>query len=436
MSKDIILFVNAIRPATFGALQLYEEKTGRVFTPVVLVDKKIQTSIKERNGQKHEGKNLLVINADFDSPKSLMEALRPYYERIFAVTCQYENSMLELKKLVPYFPYLPMPSERSLDWSTEKKLMRDMLEVYDPSLVPGYMEVLDSSEETIARIENQLTYPMVVKPSGLEGSLLVSMVNNRNELSETLKNTFRDVQEAYNVWIKRQTPRLLVEEFMDGDMYSVDTYVGADGTCYPTPPVSVLTGRRVGFDDFFGYMQSVPCGLSEAEIKEASITATKACHAIGLRSVTAHVELMKLPDGWKVIELGSRIGGYRHDLYMLGFGINHIMNDILNRAGEVPEVFTKTINHVAAFNIYAHEEGILESIDGVEAVKKLDSFVSLKQAFFVGDQVLFAKHNGDRVFEIILSNKHKKQFDKDVEYMQNTLILKVKHPKIAKSLKA
>ena len=66
MSKDIILFVNAIRPATFGALQLYEEETGRVFTPVVLVDKKIQTSIKERNGQKHEGKNLLVINADFD----------------------------------------------------------------------------------------------------------------------------------------------------------------------------------------------------------------------------------------------------------------------------------------------------------------------------------------------------------------------------------
>lgn len=435
MNKDIILFVNAIRPATFGALETYQKKTGRTFTPIVLVDEKIQQSITARNGQEHKGKNLIIIGADFDSPKSLMSVLRPYYNRILAITCQYENSMLELKKLVPYFPYLPMPSERSLDWSTEKKLMRDMLEIYDPSLVPGYMEVLDSSDETIDRIENQLTYPVVVKPSGLEGSLLVSMVKDRDELSETLQSTFRDVQEAYDTWIKRQTPRLLVEEFMDGDMYSVDTYVGADGTCYPTPPVKVLTGRRVGFDDFFGYMQSVPCGLSEDEIKEASITATKACHAIGLRSVTAHVELMKLPTGWKVIELGSRIGGYRHDLYTLGYGINHIMNDILNRANEVPEISTVVLNHAAAFNIYAHEEGMLESIEGVEGIKQLASFVSIKQSFHEGQQVLFAKHNGDRVFEVILSHDNKEQFDKDVQFMQDTLILKVKRPKLVKSLK-
>lgn len=435
MKKDIILFVNAIRPATFDALALYQEKTGRTFTPIVLVDQKIQTSIKERNGQNHQDKNLIVIGADFDSPKSLMSTIRPYRDRIYAITCQYENSMLELKKLVPYFPYLPMPSERSLDWSTEKKLMREMLEAYDPALVPGYTEVMDSRDGTIARIEAQLNYPLVVKPSGLEGSLLVSMVNNRKELIQTLKRTFKHVQAAYDVWIKRQTPRLLVEEFMDGDMYSVDTYVGSDGTCYPTPPVKVLTGRRVGFDDFFGYMQSVPCGLSEDEIKDASIIATKACHAIGLRSVTAHVELMKLQSGgWKVIELGSRIGGYRHDLYMLGYGINHIMNDIINRASEVPEIPTTVLKHAAAFNIYAHEEGILESIDGVEGIKRLPSFVSLKQSFYEGQQVLFAKHNGDRVFEIILSHSDKDQFDKDVQYMQDTLILKVKHSK-SKSLK-
>ena len=127
MKKDIILFVNAIRPATFGALETYAKTSGRTFTPVVLVDEKIQESITERNGQQYADKNLTVVSADFDSPKSLMSAILPYRERIYAVTCQYENSMLELKKLIPYLPYLPMPSERSLDWSTEKKLMRDLL---------------------------------------------------------------------------------------------------------------------------------------------------------------------------------------------------------------------------------------------------------------------------------------------------------------------
>ncbi|MDB5167303.1 MAG: hypothetical protein JWN26_448 [Candidatus Saccharibacteria bacterium] len=429
MNKDIILFVNAIRPATFGALEIYEQKTGRTFTPIVLVDQKIQESITKRNGQKHEGKDLIVLNADFDSPSSLMKAIRPYRDRIYAVTCQYENSMLELKKLVPYFPYLPMPSERSLDWSTEKKLMRELLEAYDPSLVPGYMEVMDNSDATIAEIEAKLTYPVVIKPSGLEGSLLVSMANNRTELTDILGETFREVQKAYDVWIKRQKPRLLVEEFMDGDMYSVDTYVAADGTCRPAPPVKVLTGRRVGFDDFFGYMRATPSGLSEQEIGNASATAEKACHALGLRSVTAHVELMKLPHGWKVIELGSRIGGYRHDIYALSYGINHIMNDILNRAGDVPEIFTEVLSSTAVFNIYAHEEGMLERIEGIEEVKQLASFVSLKQSLREGDSVLFAKHNGDPVFEIILSNKDKDQFDADVRHMQECLILEVTHTK-------
>jgi hypothetical protein len=429
MSKDIILFVNAIRPATFDALATYEKKTGRKFQPVVFVDQKIQASIRERNGQKQYSDDLTVISADFDSAASIRDALRPYEGKIYAVTCQYENSMLELKKLVPYFPYLPMPSERSLDWSTEKKLMRELLEAYDPSLVPGYMEVKDSSDATIAAIEKKLKYPVVVKPSGLEGSLLVSMVNDRQELIDTLKSTFLAVQGAYDIWIKRQTPRLLVEEFMDGDMYSIDTYVAADGTCRAAPRVKVLTGRRVGFDDFFGYMRKTPSGLSEEEVKEGSRTAQKAAHALGLRSVTAHVELMKLPHGWKVIELGSRIGGYRHDIYRLSYGINHIMNDIHNRAGEVPEIPTKLLAYTAVFNIYAHEEGILDHIEGVDTVKELASFVSMKQSLREGQSVLFAKHNGDPVFEIVLSNADKEQFDQDVRHMQDSLILGVRGSK-------
>jgi len=423
--KDIILFVNAIRPATFDALAAYKEKTGRTFTPVVFVDQKIRTSITERNGQKQYGDDLLVISADFDSLSSITQALRPYEGRIYAITCQYENSMLELKKLIPYFTYLPMPSERSLDWSTEKKLMREMLEAYDPSLVPGYMEVMDSTDATIDKVEQELTYPVVVKPSGLEGSLLVSMASNRQELIDTLKTTFQSVQDAYDVWIKRQTPRLLVEEFMDGDMYSIDTYVGADGTCRFAPPVKVLTGRRVGFDDFFGYMRMTPSGLSDEEIEEGNKVAEKAVHALKLRSVTAHVELMKLAQGWKVIELGSRIGGYRHDIYKLSYGINHIMNDINNRAGEVPEIPTKLLAYTAVFNIYAREEGTLTHIEGVNEVKNLASFVSMKQSLHEGQSVLFAKHNGDPVFEIILSNTNKDQFDKDVSKMQDSLVLAV-----------
>jgi biotin carboxylase len=424
--KNIIVFVNAIRPATFAALDQFEQQTGRSFEPIVLVDSRIQESITACNGQNNLPRPVTVLSAELSSATEIRSALQPYENRIFAVTSQYENSVAELQKLVPYFPYLPMPSERSLTWATEKKLMRALLEAYDPSLVPGYTEVQDASANTVQAVEAQLHYPMIVKPSGLEGSLLVSMVQNREDLQTTLEHTFAEIQKGYNTWIKRSKPAVLVEEFMEGDMYSVDTYVAADGTCHHTPPVKVVTGRKVGFDDFFGYQRIAPAGLDSENYQLAHETAEKACRALGLRAVTGHVELMKTPHGWKVIELGPRIGGYRHDIYSLSYDINHIMNDVRNRAGETPTIPSAVQKHTVVFNIYARSEGVLESIEGLEAVQALPSFVLQRQLLHIGDKVLFAKNNGDPVFEIILSNANESQFTADMAELERVLVLSVR----------
>ena len=37
MGKDVILFVNAVRPSTFAALATFEEETGRTFEPGLLL---------------------------------------------------------------------------------------------------------------------------------------------------------------------------------------------------------------------------------------------------------------------------------------------------------------------------------------------------------------------------------------------------------------
>ena len=425
MQKDIIVFVNAIRPATFNALQIYQEQTGRSFKPVVLVDATIQRSITKRNGQKHEGKELLVVSADFASPASIRAALKPFIERIFAVTSQYENSVTELKKLIPYLPYIPMPTERSLEWATEKKHMRKLMEAYDPTLVPRYLEITDASARTIATICASMSFPVIVKPSGLEGSLLVSMATNEIELQRIITHTFTEIQQAYNKWIKRQAPAVLVEEFMDGDMYSIDTYISAKGAFVHTPPVQVITGHKAGFDDFFGYIRKTPAGLSQAEIEKAYDAVERACRAVCLRSVTAHVELMKTKDGWKIIELGPRIGGFRHEIYSKTYGINHIMNDILNRGGEAPVVPTETLAYTAFLNIYAREEGILTSVAGTDVVKRLPSLLSMKQCAQVGEEVLFAKNNGDPVFEVFLSSESAFGLEQDIATVEQALQLNV-----------
>ena len=418
MKKDSIIFVNAIRPKTFQALRDYEAVSGRKFMPIVLVDEKIKESIFACNGQYALPEKVEVLTADFSSPASLRRVLRPYENRILAITAQYENCLQELRTVLPYFPYLPTPTETSLVWATEKKLMRKMLEAYNSQLVPGYMEIVDDTPETIEKIEAMLSYPVVVKPSGLEGSLLVSYVKNRQELESTLKQTFAAAQDAYDTWVKRQKPALLVEEFMVGDMYTVDVYVDALGDCRFTPVIGDIVGRKVGYDDLFGYCAFLPSGLGDSEVDKCRMTAKNACHALGLRSVTAHVELMRTSTGWKIIELGPRIGGYRYELYERAYGINHIVNDIRNRAGEVPDIPTDLKQHVSVFDIYPRQEGILKAVYGIEEAKKLSSFFYLKQNIFVGEQVKFAKNGGDVVVNIMLSNPDKAQLDKDIAAME------------------
>lgn len=425
--KDVILFVNAVRPLTIKALEDFEKVSGRKFTPVILVDEKIKDSIFERNAQhKIPADKVVRLVADFDSAKSVRKALKPYMDRIFAVTSQFENSVLELKKLIPYLPDLQTPSEKSLEWATEKSLMRELLESHNPDLAPLYKEVTDSSATTLKDIESTMHFPMIVKPSGLEGSLLVTKVHNHKELQETLKRTLKEMQKAYDTWLKRQKPVALVEEFMEGGLYSIDIYISQDGTCHFTPPIHVITGDKIGFDDFFEYMATVPTDLSEKEIAAAYDAAEQACHALALRSVTAHVELIRTPHGWKIVELGPRIGGYRHEMYTMSYGINHIVNDILNRAGEKPHIPPAIVGHVAVFDIYADEEGIVEAIHGIEDIKKLASYVSLDQKINVGEHALFAKNNGNPALGIMLHHEDKEQFLTDVKAMENVLKIIVK----------
>ncbi len=420
-TKNIVLFVNAIRPATFTALENLRQKSGHSLTPVVLVDESIRDSIQLRNKQHLLPKKVRVISADFDSPKSVRQALLQLQDKLFAVTAQYENSITELRKLIPFVPYLPTPSERSLEWATEKKLMRSLFTAYDPSLAPAFMEVTDATTKTIAQIEAALSYPVIIKPSGLEGSLLVSQAQNRVELIRRLRHTFAEIQTGYDTWIKRQTPTVLVEEFMVGDMYSVDTYLGPAGEPYHTPMVKIVTGHKVGFDDFFGYVRLAPSGLSQAEEAQALSAATKACRALGLRAVTAHTELMKTSQGWKIIEVGPRIGGYRHDMYMLSYGINHIANDIVVRAGQVPDIPRKLLQHTAVFNLYAPEEGMLRAVQGLRSVPVLKSFISMNQVVPIGAAALFAKNNGDPILEVTLSHHDPKQVQLDIAELERSV---------------
>jgi biotin carboxylase len=414
--RDKYLFVNSYSPEQDEALKKYSKMAGQHIEPLLLMDAK-----KVIAPWVHELAHKTIVTVDLTDTGALQTALKPYEDEILGATCLGDGNVPHLRRIIPLLPYCNLPTEKSLEWTTEKIQMRGLLRNYDKSISPNYLVANDATTETIDKIEKRVGYPMVVKPSGLAASLLVSICYHREELEKVLKQTIKKMDQIYKDKRGRGLPRILVEEFMEGDMYSIDAYVNARGVMYFTPLVYVKTGRSVGFDDFFGYMRMTPTQLSTTHTDEAQEAATKGMRALGMRSTTCHVELMRTETGWKVIEIGPRIGGFRHEMYRLSYGIDHSLNDILIRIPKKPILPKKIKGYTAVMQFYAQKEGKLEKVQGQFKIEALESVKSLRVRKEIGDKCVFAKNGGDPVLEVILFNPVRSTLLADIRRLEQYL---------------
>jgi len=171
-------------------------------------------------------------------------------------------------------------------------------------------------------------------------------------------------------------------------------------------------------------MQTTMTTLKPETIKRAQEVATKSIRAIGLRNTSVHIELMRTDNGWKIIELGPRIGGFRHDLYNLSYGFDHALNDILIRIPQKPIINKKMIGYSVALKFFAKNEGTLSTLSGIKKIQKLNSFHEIKINKKIGDKCLFAKHGGKSVFDLILFNKNRSELLADIRRVEKNIIIK------------
>lgn len=427
--RDIVLFVGSYLESQYLAMKKLEKIIGRQLTACVLV-----SNIKTCAEGVYARGRVIIVECDFASSLSIAKALAPYQEHFLAVTCRSEKNIPLLKSVIPHVPYLNSPTETSLDWTTDKIRMRQLLRVYDKTISPKFTVVHDASVETLDRIEKTVGYPLMLKPAGLASSLLVTLCYHREELEANLKNMVHKIGRIYKEQKGRGAPRILVEEFMDGSMYSIDTYVNQRGVVYFTPLVHVKTGKSVGFDDFFGYIRMTPVMLKPYKIEAAQKVAEKAVLALNLRSTTCHIELMKTEDGWKIIELGSRMGGFRHEMYGLSYGFDHALNDIMIRIPKRPIIAKKPHGYTAVMQFYAHKKGRLERIDGVNKIRKLESFNRIAIAKKHGDMCNFARNGDKPVFTVVLFNKSRPKLLADIRRLEQYIDIHVVTARQAKAL--
>ncbi len=423
--KNIILFVSRVPEETVPVIKKYGRQIKRRLKVALIYD------VRAKGDVEHAAEGLADINipCDFSSPKQLTQALLPYEDKILAVTCRSEANILKFRELIPHLPYLRTPTEESLAWATNKLTMRRRFAAYDQSISPKYTLVHSAGKEEVERIKKRVGFPCVVKPARLAQSILVSICFHEEELEKALKRTFRAIRRVYGTRDSKPDYTVLVEQFMEGDMYSIDGYVDTRGRITLCPMVYVKTGRAIGFDDFFGYLQMTPSVLAKESVAAAEEVAKKAIRALGLRSSSAHVELMRTEHEWKVIEVGARVGGFRELMYRLSYGFEHGLNDILIRIPEKVRVSRRVRGYTAAMKFFAPKEGILTNLKGVKKAHELASFHNIHVNKKVGDYCQFAKNGGVSVFNIILFNKNRAGLLADIRRLEQMVKIETKKRK-------
>lgn len=406
---------------TATSVRKYEAETGKKFRIMLIADSRVRPT---KNLADHADLDLFV-SCDFSKPNKIVEALLPYQKQLVAISCRGENHLARFKEIIPYVPYLRTPMTESLSWASDKYEMRKRIRSYDSKLNPRYAVIEKNSKSERQRIITKIGFPMMVKPTNLSGSLLVSICYHEEELEKTIRQAFSRVKKAYLADGRLETPRLIAEEYMEGDMYSVDSYVNSRGVVYHCPLVRVKTAREIGRDDFYSYLATTPTALKSATIAKAEKAAEDTIHAVGLRSSIAHTELMKIDDEWKVVEIGARMGGFRHILHELSCDINHSMNDILVRIPRKPIVPKKCKGFACTMKWFAEKEGVITEMKGIKKLAELDSFHRIDLNKKIGDRAVFARNAGRSVFNLFLYNEDRSVLLADIRRIEQSVDIKV-----------
>jgi len=262
----------------------------------------------------------------------------------------------------------------------------------------------------------KIGFPLVVKPANLSQSQMVYICKNLEELIQKVSYVLDHIASVYEEQKIPRTPQVIIEEFIQGRQYSVDSYIDMNGNVTHTPVCQQMIGHDLGLDNFDTICSFCPSNLTNKEIELVEETVTKAIIALELRGQPTHTEIKITPNGeCKIIEVNVRIGGHRDDLLEHSYGIHHLSNTVKNYVGEPVEVNKIPKAYTACPQFRPQKEGVISSIHGFEEVAKLPSYVRHHVATQIGKQAGPSSKGYPKAGFCILSHPDKDQLFKDIE---------------------
>jgi biotin carboxylase len=200
--------------------------------------------------------------------------------------------------------------------NTTDKLRMKLICKNNNILSPKYTEYINLSDIEL----DDVKIPSIIKPSDRSAGRGVKLINSKNEILESARDA---LSLSFN-------NSFLIEEYIDADQYSLET-ITHNGVH------ELVAITKMGFNgppDFVENFHYMPPVIEETLLSQLHIYSNKVLNAFDIKCGACHVEVRI--DGKHniyLIEIASRLGGYRDWMIEAAFGYNFCQSIINTSLG-------------------------------------------------------------------------------------------------------
>ena len=241
--------------------------------------------------------------------------------------------------------------------TTNKYKMRERL---SKSNLPCPKYILVNNIEKV-NLED-LSFPLIVKPTDRSGSRGIYKVNNESELEPAIKSA---LEESFS-------KEILIEEYILGDEYSVES-ISEKGI---HKVLQITKKYTTGAPNFIERGHIEPVEIDDKLYKKIEQVILKSLDILEVSNGASHSEIKILGSNIKIVEIGARMGGdfIGSDLVKISTGIDYlelVINIALNRENVITNIAKKNTNKIAVvkFIFNVNDKDTINRVDSKNIIE-------------------------------------------------------------------
>ncbi|MGZ9772614.1 ATP-grasp domain-containing protein [Bacillus toyonensis] len=198
---------------------------------------------------------------------------------------------------------------------------------------------------------NKINFPLIVKSPKSTGSKDVLLVKDKDQLILSIQSLLK----------KLPNEEILLEEYIDGPQYLFEILV-QNGKVHI---IAVIEQEITLFERFIVTGYSLLGQVDKRLYNSLFNAVNSVIQAFNMKNGACHLELRRIKDVWKLIEINPRIsGGAMNDIIEIGHGINLVQETIRLMLGNKPSLNKKHHKYVYAHYLTVKSKGKLIRVTG------------------------------------------------------------------------